>query len=149
MKRTMLAILALSPVLLHAQAKSPAQPGSTPVLQASNTQPAAFAAVKPVDNAAPTPVRISTGVTPPQLIHAVEVNPNHVVHGLIGQDRTVTVNLTVDENGKPTNAKVIQSTDLYTDGGILSAVDQYRYKPATLDGVAVPMAVTLNFIIHE
>lgn len=91
----------------------------------------------------------ATGLTPPQLIHTIEVNPYHLVRGISGQDRTVTVNMTVDQNGKPTNAKVVQSTDLYTDGGILSAIDQYRYKPATLDGVAVPMGVTLNFIIHE
>ena len=151
MKRTLLAILAISPVMLHAQVKSPAQPGSTPVLQSSNIQPAAFAAVKSLDHdtAAPTPARISTGVTPPQLIHSVDVDPNHVVHGISGQDRTVTVNMTVDQNGKPSNLKVVKSADMFTDGGILSAVDQYRYKPATLNGTAVPMAVTLKFTIRD
>lgn len=149
MKRTMLAILAISPVLLHAQVKSPAQPGSTPVLQSSNIQPAAFAAVKPIDNAAPTPVRISTGVTPPQLIHSADVDPNHVFPSHFGQDRIVTVDMVVDENGKPSNLKVVKSSDMYTDGGILMAVDKYRYKPATLNGTAVPMAVTLKFIIRD
>jgi hypothetical protein len=151
MKRTMLAILAIAPVMIHAQAKSPAQPGSTPVLQSSNIQPASFAAVTSADhaNAAPTPVRISTGVTPPKLIRSVEVDPNHIFQGSYGQDRTVTIDMTVDETGKPVNVKVIKPTDMFTDGGILSAVDQYRYQPATLNGTPVPMAVTLKFTIRN
>ena len=146
MKRTMLAILAIAPVVMHAQVKSSAQPGSTPVLQSRNIQPAVFAAVASADRSAtaPTPVRVSTGVVPPQLIYAEAINPNHILEGLSGQERTVSVNMIVDENGKPTNLKVIKSTDKYTDAGILAAVKQYRYKPATLNGIAVPMDVTLN-----
>lgn len=146
MKRTMLAILAIAPVMMHAQVKSSAQPGSTPVLQSSNIQPAVFAAVKSADRSAmaTTPVRVSTGVIPPQLVYTANVNPNHILQGFSGQDRTVTVGMVVDENGKPTNLKVIKSTDKYTDAGILAAVGQYRYKPATLDGSAVPMDMTLN-----
>ncbi len=150
MKRTMLAILAIAPVMMHAQVKSSAQPGSTPVLQSSNIQPAVFAAVASADRtaAAPTPVRVSTGVVPPQLVYTESVNPNHVLQGLPGQDRFVSVEMTVDENGRPTNLKVIKSADKYTDAGILAAVGQYRYKPATLNGVAVPMDMTLNVDIQ-
>ncbi|MBW4038993.1 MAG: TonB family protein [Acidobacteria bacterium] len=150
MKRTMLAILAISPVLLHAQAKSPAQPSSTPVLQSSNTQPAAFAAVSASDRdiAAPAPVRISTGVTPPTLIHSVNVDTNHILQMPVGQPQNVTVDMIVDENGKPSNVKVVKSADIFTDRGVVSAVNQYRYKPATLNGSPVPMAVTLQFTIE-
>ncbi len=146
MKRTMLAILAIAPVMMHAQVTSSAQPGSTPVLQSSNIQPAVFAAVTSADRSATatTPVRISTGVVPPQLVYTEGINPNHILQGLSGQERTVSVDMIVDENGKPTNLKVIKSTDQFTDAGILAAVGQYRYKPATLDGIAVPMDVTLN-----
>jgi TonB family protein len=149
MKRTMLAILALSPVVLHAQANSPAQPGSTPVLQSSNTQPVAFAAVHSAGAAAPAPVRISTGVTPPQLIYSVNVDRSHILDVTSGQPRAVTIDMTVDESGKPSNIKVIKSTDKFTDGGIVSAVDHYRYKPATLNGTAVPMSVRINFTIQQ
>jgi len=38
---------------------------------------------------------------------------------------------------------------MFTDGGIVYAVDQYRYKPATLNGNAVPMAVRINFTIQH
>ena len=150
MKRTMLAILAIAPVMMHAQVKSSAQPGSTPVLQSRNIQPAVFAAVGSAYRsvAAPTPVRVSTGVVPPQLIYTAQVSPNHILQGLSGQNRAVTVDMIVDENGKPTNLKVVKSTDKYTDAGILAAVSQYRYKPATLNGSAVPMDVTLNVDIQ-
>ncbi len=150
MKRTMLAILAIAPVMMHAQVKSSAQPGSTPVLQSSNIQPAVFAAVNSSDRSATaaTPVRVSTGVVPPQLVYTESINPNHILQGLSGQDRTVSVDMIVDENGKPTNLKVVKSADKYTDAGILAAVGQYRYKPATLNGIAVPMDVTLNVDIQ-
>jgi TonB family protein len=146
----MLAILAITPVMLHAQAKSSAQPGSTPVLQSSNIQPAVFTAVRSTDSAAAAsaPFRISTGVTAPTLLHSVNVDTSHILSLGSGQDRVVTVDMIVDENGKPANVKVVKSSDQFTDGGIVDAVKQYRYKPATLDGSAIPMAVTLNFNIR-
>ncbi len=144
MKRTMLAILAITPLMMHAQVKSSAQPGSTPTLESSNTQPAAFAGIKSSDSAAaPTAIRISTGVTAPVLVHTVDINRDHILN-VAPEDRTVTVGMTVDASGKPTDLKVIQASDEFTDGAILDAVSQYRYKPATLNGTAVPMGVTLN-----
>jgi TonB family protein len=148
MKRTMLAILALSPLMIHAQVKSPAQPQSTPILESSNTQPAAFTGIKADHAAAPTPLRVSTGVTPPTLVYSADVDTNHILKNVSGEARTVSVNMTVDASGKPTNVKVVQSTDAYTDGGIVAAVSQYRYKPATLDGTAIPIDVTVDFTIQ-
>jgi TonB family protein len=150
MKRTMLAILALSPVALQAQVKTPAQPGSTPVLQSSNVQPAVFAAVKSSDTVATatTLIRVSTGVTPPTLIHSVNVDTNHILQVPMGEPQDVTVDMVVDENGKPSNVKVVKSADMFTDRGVVSAVNQFRYKPATLNGSPVPMAVTLQFTIE-
>jgi hypothetical protein len=144
----MLAILAISPLMIHAQVKSSAQPQSTPILESSNTQPAAFTGIKADHAAAPTPPRVSTGVTPPTLVYSADVDSNHILKGTPGEDRIISVNMTVDVSGKPTNLKVVQSSDMYTDGGIVAAVSQYRYKPATLDGAAIPMNVTLNFTIQ-
>ena len=70
MKRTMLAILALSPVMMYGQVKSQAQPGSTPTLESSNVQPSAFAGLKTSDHvASPTVVRVSSGITAPVLVY--------------------------------------------------------------------------------
>ncbi len=146
MKRTIAAILALSPALLYGQAKTSAQPSSTPVLQAS-VQPAAFAAVKSStpDVTASTPVRISTGVVPPQLIHTVTVDPDHILAEGAGGDRTVVIALTVNRDGKPENLKCIKSTDVFTDQGVLQAVSQFRFKPATLNNTPVPVTMKLAY----
>lgn len=150
MMRTIVAILAVSPVMLVAQAKPSAQPSSTPVLQSSMIQPAALAEVKALDRtiAAPTPARVSTGVVPPTLVRSMDVNRMHILPAAGGGDRQVVISLTVAPNGKPTNLKVVKSTDEYTDEGVLEAVSHYEYKPATLDGTPVSVPVTLSFTIQ-
>jgi TonB family protein len=149
MKRTMMAILAITPMMMHAQVKSPAQPGSTPTLESSNVQPAAFAGIKTSDHSAtPTVVRISSGITTPVLVHSVDVDRDHLLQTSAAEDRVVRVRMTIDASGKPTDLKVVQSTDKFTDQAILMAASQYRYKPATLNGTAVPMEMTVNFRIE-
>jgi TonB family protein len=144
----MLAILAISPLMVHAQVSSPAQPKSTPVLVSKNTQPATPAGATSDSDVAPAKVRVSTGVTPPTLIYSVDVNPHRILDDNSGRDRTVTVDMMVDASGKPIDLKVVKSADKFTDGGVLAAVSQYRYKPASLDGTAVPIGVTVNFKIQ-
>jgi TonB family protein len=148
MKRTIVAILALSPVLLHAQAKSSAQPVSTPVLQSSVIQPAVLAATHSAATTGTTsaPVRISTGVVAPQILTAANPNLYHVLQG--AGTRTVVIELTVDEKGKPANLHVVQSTDKFTDRAVVEAVSQYVYKPGTLDGEAIPMNVVMHYVIQ-
>ena len=149
MKRTMLAILAISPLMMHGQVKSSAQPGSTPTLESSNVQPAALAGIKSADHSAsPTVVRVSSGVTKPVLVHTVDVDRDHILGADASEDRVVRVAMTIDASGKPTDLKVIQSTDKFTDQAILAAASQYRNKPATLNGSAVPMQMTVNFTIE-
>jgi TonB family protein len=148
MKRTMLAILAISPLMIHGQVKSSAQPGSTPTLESSNVQPAALAGIKTADhNAVSTVVRVSSGITAPVLLHSVNVNRDHLLLNT-SEDRVVRVSMTVDATGKPTHLKVLQSTDKFTDQAIVDAASHYRYKPATLDGTAVPMEMTVSFKIQ-
>ena len=150
MKRTMLAILAISPLMMHAQVKSSAQPVSTPTLESSNIQPAALARISsPEHAAAPTAIRVSTGVIAPVLVHTVDVDRDHILAGTTSEDRVVSVGMTVDASGKPTDLKVIEPADMFTDQAILSAASQYRFKPATLNGIAVPMEMTVNFKIVE
>jgi TonB family protein len=145
----MLAILAISPLMMHAQVKSCAQPESTPTLESSNIQPAALAAIKSSEHAAaPTAIRVSTGVTAPVLVRTVDVDRDHILEGAASAERVVRVNMTVDASGKPTDLKVVQSTDVFTDQAILAAASQYRFKPATLNGIAVPMEMTVNFNIE-
>ena len=149
MMRTLVAILALSPAVLHAQVKAPAQPSSTPVLRSSLTEPAALSADKPVGTAAAitTPVRVSTGVTPAKLVHSAALNTSEMREYPV--DRTVVIDMTVDETGKPTNLKVAQSAGQAVDQSVLQAVSQYRYAPATLDGTPVAFPIHLEYVIQH
>jgi TonB family protein len=76
------------------------------------------------------------------------VDRDHVLMNTAAEDRIVRVRMTIDASGKPTDLKVVQSTDKFTDQAILAAASQYRYKPATLNGMAVPMEMTVNFRIE-
>lgn len=149
MKRTMMAILAISPLMMHGQVKSFAQPQSTPTLESSNVQPAALAGIKTADHSVtPTAIRVSSGVTAPVLVHTVEVNREHIFENTATEGRVVRVAMTIDASGKPTDLKVVESSDRFMDHAILEAASQYRFKPATLNGAAVPMEMTVNFLIQ-
>ena len=77
MRKVIVAALALTPMLLHAQANSPAQTPPSPAsttLQSKLVQPKELNAseVNSVTHTT-TPVRISTGVEAPKLIHTVAI----------------------------------------------------------------------------
>jgi hypothetical protein len=151
MKRTMLAILALSPVLAVAQSKVPAQPQSTPVLQSANVQPEFSEAGKRVAAATAstrTNARVSTGVVPPVLVHAAQLTQSSVLPAGYMHNRTVGLSLTVGKDGKPTAVKVVKSAGDLTDYQVLSSINEYVYKPATLDGEAIPMDVNLSVTVE-
>jgi len=147
----MLAILALSPVLAVAQSKVPAQPESTPVLQSANVQPVFSEVGKRVAAAAAsthTAGRISTGVVPPVLVHAAQLTQSTILPAGYMRNRTVGLSLTVGKDGKPTAVKVVKSAGALTDNQVLSSISEYVYKPAMLDGEAIPMDVNLSVTVE-
>jgi TonB family protein len=151
MRIAILATLALSPMLLHAQANSPAQTQSSangPVLQSKVVAPKAFVASAATDGANSTPNSrpVSTGVTAPKLISTVEITSvNELPNSFIHPDKTVVVSMIVHENGKPTDLVIVRSAGAELDKNVLAAVSQYRFKPGTLDHQ--PTAVPVNLEI--
>jgi TonB family protein len=146
MTRTIVAILALTPGMLLAQAKSPAQPSSTPVLQSALLQPAAFAAIKASNNnpaASNTSARISTGVVAPKLVHQVSLPANS--YRMTSAENTVVIRMVVDEKGTPTQLQVERSADPILDQEVLQAVSQFHYRPGTLNGEPVAVPVKLEY----
>src|SRR5882757_5123195 len=102
MRKVIMAAIALSPILLHAQANSPAQPqaANAPVLQSKLVQPKEFAAANRGTATASAPLRISTGVGAPKLIHTVEIlSDNEWSATVAGFDRKVVVGMIVDAEG--------------------------------------------------
>jgi TonB family protein len=141
MRKALLATLALSPVLLHAQANSPAQ------LESKLSAPAIGAAADRGTTVS-KPLRVSTGVAKPRLIHQVDVNTDNVWPlTAAGVSRTVVVGMVVDKNGVPTELKIVRSAGPELDHNVLAAVAQYRFKPGTVSDQPVDFPVNLEMTL--
>jgi TonB family protein len=146
MRKVIAAALALTPMLLHAQANSPAQtqPSSSITLQSKLIQPKEFA-VSAADRGTVSVPRISTGVGAPKLIHTVEIESDidSLERGFAVSRKTV-VAMTVDATGKPSDLKIVRSLGPTMDKNVLAAVSQYRFSPGTLDGQPTSVPVNLE-----
>jgi TonB family protein len=152
MRKVIVATLALTPMLLHAQANSPAQTQSSPAsttLQSKLVQPKELNASEAVASTT-SPLRISTGVGAPKLIHtvAIESDSSWIPSGFAFERKTV-VEMTVDATGKPSDLKILQSLGPVMDHNVLAAVSQYRFTPGTLDGVPANVPVNLQVILRS
>jgi TonB family protein len=139
--------------MVHAQASRLAQPqaAQAPVLQSSLAIPAGLMLSSSADTPAPGSVaeRISTGVVAPKLIKTVPVEENTFSATSYKHTREAMVSMIVDESGKPTNVKIVQSAGADLDRSIVESVKQYRYKPATVSGEVSPVQVNLHLLIRE
>jgi TonB family protein len=133
----LLATLALTPALLHAQTAATA-----PKLEARlNGAPLAA----PAAAGTTTTFRVSTGVVPPHLVHTVDVASTQDWEWTVaGPERTAEVSMTVDATGKPTDLKIVKSAGVDLDPNVLEAVSQYRFTPATVSHQVAPMDVDLT-----
>jgi len=154
MRSAMVAALALSPLMVHAQAVAPAQPqaASAPVLDASlnGSKGMKLAAVAAEDRAAANEaaVRVSTGVVAPRLIYTVHISARSSFMGSQIGPRAAVVLMTVDSEGRPSDVKIVQSADPSMDGDVLAAVRQFRFAPGTLDGQKTSVPVRLELTIQ-
>src|SRR5271154_2987122 len=115
MRTVIVATLALTPMLLHAQANPPAQTQtsspSSSTLQSKLVQPKEFDASEADHSVAhvATPVRISTGVVAPKLIHTIAIESDSSFREGFAIDRKTVVEMVVDATGKPSDLKIAQS----------------------------------------
>jgi TonB family protein len=152
MRKVIVAILALTPMMLHAQASSPAQTKSSAApttLQSKLVQPFdGPEAHSGVPTAAPS--RISTGVVAPKLIGSVEIesDTDNLDRG-VAIDRKVVVSLLVDATGKPTDVQIVQPINPVMDKHVLTAISQCHFKPGTLDGAPTAVPVNLEIVLRS
>jgi TonB family protein len=143
MRTVLVAAFALYPVMLHAQATTPAQPQTSTVLESKLSAAPALSSATPS-----APIRISTGVIAPKLIKTVDVAPasEDWAWRVGGIDRTAVVSMLVDEKGVPSNLKIVQSAGSGIDENVIAAVKQYRFQPGLLNQspVAVPVNLTVT-----
>jgi len=151
MRRVIVAALTLTPMLLNAQANSPARTQSSPssTLQSKLVQPAELNASEAVAHST-SPVRVSTGVAAPKLIHTVAIeSDSNWMPKVYALDRKTVVEMTVDATGKPSNLKILQSLGPVMDHNVLAAVSQYRFTPGTLDGQPTSIPVNLEVVLRS
>jgi hypothetical protein len=152
MRKVIVATLALTPMLLHAQANSPAQtqPAPSSTLQSKLIQPKEIIASEAADHGTVAPLRISTGVTAPKLISSVPVESDYDVtpHGFV-IDRKTVVSMVVDATGKPSDLKIVKPINPVMDKNVLAAVKQYRFAPGTLDGAPTAVPVDLEVVLRS
>jgi TonB family protein len=55
--------------------------------------------------------------------------------------------MVVDQRGVPTDVKIVHSAGAVLDESTLEAVNQYRFRPATLNSVPVESDVTLDIAL--
>jgi TonB family protein len=149
MRRVIVATLALTPMLLHAQANSPAQtPSNVPTsLHSKLIQPKEFNSSE-ADHGTVAPTRISTGVIAPKLISTVQIESDSDRTSTFPVERKTTVAMTVDATGKPSELKIVQSLGPVMDRNVLAAVSRYRFTPGTLDGAPTAVPVNLEVVLR-
>ena len=82
----------------------------------------------------------------PRVTHSedVELTEDALRHGIQGD---VSVRLIVSEKGIPENIQLVNKLGYGLDQSVLQAISQYKFKPATMDGVpfAFPTTIEVNF----
>ncbi len=94
------------------------------------------------------PIRVSGDIAPPRKIRNVSpvYPPNAIEARVAGR---VVLEAIIDPEGNVTNVRVLESIPLL-DQAAMDAVAQWKYEPTELNGVAVPivMTVTVNFALN-
>ena len=121
---------------------------ATSTLLSSLILPAAAFASTPVDDAtAPTPIRVSSGVTQPVLVNSAYLDvPTGYSIDSIPAGAQVGLAVTIDEKGEPENIQVVKSYGRFWDERVIEAVRQFKFKPATVDGE--PTQVDMNLTVN-
>ena len=154
MRKVIVATLALTPMLLHAQANSPAQDqssGTSTTLQSKLVQPKDLISSDADHGTAHVATsRISTGVVAPKLISTVQIESDLMAtpRGFNFERKTV-VAMMVDATGKPSDLKILRSLGPAMDRNVLAAVSQYRFTPGTLDGQPANVPVNLEVVLRS
>jgi protein TonB len=96
----------------------------------------------PVITTLPPPVRLHSGIKPPQ--KTVNVTPVYPELARITKvEGMVILEAVIDASGSVTSARVLRGHPLL-DRAALDAVQQWRFTPATLNGEAIPVVMTVT-----
>jgi TonB family protein len=148
--RAIAVLLVLFPGMLVAQSITPTPSSS----QAASTLHASLLPPKPpasspTANAALGATPVSTGLVLPKLLHSVAIiSPGRHLH-LTARTIKVVVEYTVDKQGTPTNAHVVESANPTLDQEVLAALPRFQYRPGTLNGEPIEYPMQLQYIVDK
>ncbi len=96
------------------------------------------------------PIRITVGMTRPEIVHQVQPKYTELARRS-GVQGTVIVEAIIDEQGRVTNVRVLRGLPMGLDRAAVDAIEQWRFKPATLANrpVKVFYTLTVNFTIQH
>jgi outer membrane biosynthesis protein TonB len=142
--------LVLCPLLIHAQANSPAQtqsPVKSVTLESRLSKPSVPGALPVAASAVPdkSALRVSTGVVFPKLIEAGPVEESTRWTWKPTEDRKIAVvRVLVGADGVPAKVEMLQSVGAKMDSDVLATVSRYRFEAASLDHVKIPAEIHLT-----
>ncbi|MDR3726840.1 MAG: TonB family protein [Terracidiphilus sp.] len=111
---------------------------------------AAVASTSAADASASTVAKpVSTGVTSAYLVHTTGIQLPSNFSPILAGDSEVVLTLTVDEQGKAQNIQLLKSSNPVISERVVEAVQQFRWKPATLDKQPIPREMTLNVEVQR
>ena len=96
------------------------------------------------------PIHMSFGMTKPEVIHQVQPRYSEQARRA-GVQGMVIVEAVIDEQGQVTNVRLVRGLPMSLDVAAMQAVQQWRFKPARLNGrpVKVFYTLTVNFTIQR
>ena len=152
MRYLIAAALVVSPLMLNAQTTTSVQNPHLAAMQSSvaaaNMMSSASASAADRVASIVTPQRVSTGVVEPKLVHTADIRQDTIGASSKNSWRYATLTMVVNEEGVPTDLKIVKSAGPDLDPQILEAVSQYRFQPATVTGQKVAMPLNLNMQIR-
>jgi protein TonB len=90
----------------------------------------------------PKVVRVGSGIREPRkLVHVPPVYP--VIAQQARIQGAVTLEALIDVTGRVQNVKVLRTDSPLLDAAAVQAVQQWRYSPTELNGVPVPVLMTI------
>jgi TonB family protein len=126
MRHTLVASLLLTPMLIPA---------------------AAYASKPKADDTAPAQaIRVSTGVTVPELL-----SPKTVAASVAEEapnNKKVVLSLQVDTTGKAEKILIVKSAGSDVDSRVLEAVRGFRFRPGTVSNQAVPENMKITVVVQ-
>jgi periplasmic protein TonB len=93
---------------------------------------------------------IGSGMTRPEIVHQVQPRYTELARQS-GTQGAVIVEAIIDQKGYVTNVRVLRGLPMGLDKAAVEAIQQWRFKPATLQGqpVKVYYMLTVNFTIQR